>query len=90
MERLDGSCFDWLGWRRGCIKDLLGLSHPVLRNNIPTLNKYALGFCLGDELVCRPKAGWVGVLFRIEEVEFWTHLTGAEFDALRRYRILHP
>ena len=46
------------------------------------LRKYAIGYCNGAELPCRPKTDCYGVMFQTDEVHFWTHLLDIEFNRI--------
>jgi hypothetical protein len=46
------------------------------------LRRYAVGYCEGERLICRPKNGGVAVLFVKDEREFWFHLRAKEFVAV--------
>ena len=86
MERLDPLLFSWGRWRRGCPLDVLGLecrSDALLsRRGRAILRGKALGWCPGDQLVCRPKPGTVAVMFWIGDGHWWFHMMLDEFRAV--------
>ena len=84
MERLDSSLFDWLTWRNGSITDILSIPQRTecLINKRDELRKYAIGWCPAEETPCRPKTGYIAVMFLVEERQFWTHLTKEEFEGI--------
>ena len=78
---LDFSAFDWLTWRAGCLVDVLGVANhtAAIQDNACLLRTYAIGYCPGTQLLCRPKADTMAVMFLVGEQLFWTHLTDVEF-----------
>ena len=46
------------------------------------LRKFAIGYCKGESLLCRPKSDNYGVMFQKGNVCFWTHLTAKEFGCI--------
>jgi len=82
FERMDSSYFDWLTWSAGSIGEMLHIQHReacvVAAQNI--LRKYAIGWCPAEQLPCRPKAGYVAVMFLFNDNTFWTHITNKEFE----------
>jgi hypothetical protein len=83
IDYLDPQLFTWSRWRVRSISDL-GLirvrMHFLLDKKI-TLNRYAVGYCKGENLVCRPKINHTAVMF-FKECHFWFHLRNEEFDAI--------
>jgi len=84
LERMNSSYFDWLTWRNGSPLDMFGIrcSTGELILNTDTLRKYAVGWCPGESLVCRPKLDHVAVVFIKDDVPFWFHLRRDEFDLI--------
>ena len=83
LPNLDSTLFDWLTWRNGSIHDLGIVScryeliisvHGKLR-----LREYAIGWCFGESLNCRPKQEEIAVLFEKDDKKFWFHLRRKEF-----------
>lgn len=81
LARMSGESFDWLKWNAGTMVELLGVNcrYEDIKNKAAVLRRYAIGYCPGESLVCRPKHNCVGVMFLKEDTEFWTHLTAKEF-----------
>lgn len=84
FERLDGTIFDWLAWKNGTILDVLRVQsrYDDVVKNRKLIRKYAVGWCPGEQLYCRPKENHVGVMFLVDEQMFWTHFTNKEFKAV--------
>lgn len=74
--------FDWIIWRNGSPLDIFGL--PLRNYTIhrikPLINRYSIGYCNGEELVCRPKIGHKAVMFYKDEEYYWFHMTNEEFE----------
>lgn len=81
MQYLNGSLFDWLAWRAGNLTECLNLRtrENVIVSNAETIRKYAIGWCHGESIVCRPKTDTIAVMFFTNEIEWWTHFTVKEF-----------
>lgn len=83
LERMHGTSFDFLTWSGGGLTNLgLPNRYDIIKSNIHILKKYAVGYCLGDELLCRPKKDEVGVMFLKDDRYFWTHMIPEEFKLL--------
>jgi hypothetical protein len=84
QQRIDSSLFTWEAWRAGSLLEVLGVSLRLLpRERIRVkLRRYAIGWCPGGEVPCRPKADQFAVMFRVGDREFWTHLLPSEFSEL--------
>lgn len=83
IPQLDSSLFDWLTWRNGTIHDL-GIQACryeliISENGKEQLRKYAVGFCYGENLPCRPKQE-MAVMFFKNDLYFWFHLRKNEFE----------
>ena len=80
MEELNEQSFDWLTWRNGSILKIFGIRHrfePIIRNK-DIIRKYAVGYCRTDNIPCRPKPGYIAVMFDTNEQNcnrWWTHFT---------------
>jgi len=83
LYRMHGISFDWLTWRNGWLDDL-GIKHNYfdIINNQNRIKKYAIGWCLGTEVLCRQKEDTYAVMFLKGERQFWTHLTKKEFEEI--------
>jgi hypothetical protein len=80
LEHLNGTTFDWLSWQGGTLAKL-GLFNrkQIILSNRQTIKRYAVGYCEGDQLLCRPKPNTIAVMFFKEGEFFWTHLMADEF-----------
>jgi len=80
---MHGTSFDWLLWEGGSLTRL-DVQHNSchIAAMAETIRKHAVGWCPGEELLCRPKPGTVGVMFLQDEEFWWTHLTVYEFAAV--------
>lgn len=84
FEQLDATQFDWVLWRSGNMLDVLGIRNrynDILLNRKLIL-KHAIGYCKGENLICRPKNNHFAVMFLVNEIMFWTHFTEKEFNAI--------
>ena len=80
LEHLHGASFDWLHWQNGSIIDFgFPCREPFIIANRDTIRKHAIGYCKGEELVCRPKINHMAVMYLYEDRYFWSHLTNKEF-----------
>jgi hypothetical protein len=57
-------------------------AHIISRKDL--LVKYAIGYCSGTTLSCRPKSEHYAVMFQKDDIQFWTHLTVEEFTNIGR------
>jgi hypothetical protein len=46
------------------------------------IRQYAVGWCCGEELLCRPKCGEIAIMFLKDDVFFWFHLRKNEFEEI--------
>ena len=84
LRKMDATQFNWSTWRAGTITDLLNVpqrTHNLIKNKV-ILNKYAIGWCPAEELICRPKENCVAIMFHFHGTDFWTHLTNKEFEII--------
>jgi hypothetical protein len=72
--------FDWIRWRNGSAKtlDILCREQDLILNR-NKIKDYAVGYCEGESLICRPKVDNIAVMFLKDDIEFWFHLTKKEF-----------
>jgi hypothetical protein len=84
MTEWDSTLFDWSTWRAGNIWDMFKLQchTAVLVKNGRILREYAVGWCPGERLMCRPKANNVAIMFYKDGVHFWFHLRKHEFEEI--------
>jgi hypothetical protein len=70
-------------WRAGSILDLgVRCRYASIIENKHILQKYAIAYCDGTEVVCRTKSDRVAVMFKKGETVFWNHLTTREFKEI--------
>ena len=82
IEHYNEQSFDWLTWRNGSIIEMFKIHHreSLITANAETLRKHAIGYCDADNIPCRPKKGYVAVMFNTGEINnWWTHLAIKEF-----------
>ncbi len=82
IHRSNGQCFDWLTWRAGSILEVFNIKHRYdnILLNRNKIRKHAIGYCLADNIPCRPKEGYIAVMFEIDFRQWWTHFTIKEFN----------
>ena len=83
IPRLNSEFFTWLNWRAGQIKDLgvfCRYADITSVRGISILRRYAIGYCFGEELLCRPKSNQIALMCFKDNEEFWFHLRLAEFN----------
>ncbi len=84
IERMHGTSFDWLTWSGGWLIDL-GLKaqrFQLIKDNSDIIRQYAVGYCDGESLLCRPKLNEIAVMFLKDDKYFWTHIRKEEFEYL--------
>ena len=84
IYQMDASIFDWLTWRNGDIwyEFHIPCRTAALVANRKILQKYAIGWCRGENLVCRPKENHIAIMFLKDEKQFWFHLRDYEFKQI--------
>ena len=83
IEHFNGQSFDWLTWRSGSILQIFKIPHRTyaITANADLIRKYAIGWCDATKIPCRPKIGYIAVMFNTGELyNWWTHLTIKEFE----------
>jgi hypothetical protein len=82
IPRMDSSRFDWLTWRSGSILEVFNVYNrtPSIVASSLLLRKYAIGWCHSENVPCRPKIGYISVMFLTDDREWWTHITKEEFE----------
>ena len=82
LPKLDSSLFTWLNWKAGSIHDL-GLKcryDDIISSKGKTiLSLYAIGWCFGEGLLCRPKETEIALMCEKNDELFWFHLRNYEF-----------
>jgi hypothetical protein len=91
LRRMQGVYFDWSCWRAGTLVEL-GVANRfvAIKENANILRQHAIGWCPGEQVVCRQKTGLVAVMFWVAETNnadhfnderlFWTHIRQNEFE----------
>ena len=46
------------------------------------LKQYAIGYCDGENLGCRPKENEKAIMFLKDDIYFWFHLRNKEFEII--------
>lgn len=84
IPRLHETSFDWLLWRNGNLVSTFNLPQrsEIIKANRYLLREHAIGWCESDNLVCRPKKGYIAVMFSYNDLDFWTHFTKDEFETI--------
>ena len=83
IEKIDPQLFTWSRWRKGSPADLLVMARKnSIIENKTRLKKYAVGYCDGESLLCRPKIDHKAIMFFKDGKHFWFHVTNEEFVAL--------
>lgn len=83
IEHFNEQSFNWVTWRGGSISEIFGIRHrfePIYRNR-DLIKEYAIGWCKSDNIPCRPKVGYISVMFETDFRRWWTHFTVKEFLA---------
>lgn len=83
LEKMHGTSFDWLTWSRGGLINLgLRNRYKLIKDNLDIIRKYAIGYIQSEHCLCRPKEGYIAVMFLKDNEYFWTHLTKEEFSLI--------
>lgn len=83
IEKIDSTLFDWISWRSGSPLDFfVPCRESALVEIRPILRRYAIGYCIGENLLCRPKLNHKAVMFFKNDLHFWFHLTNREFERI--------
>jgi hypothetical protein len=79
---LDPTAFDWFTWTRGVPSDIFGI--PLRTSSLGIIKdiarQYAIGYCDGEQLICRPKINHKAVMFFMNGEYYWFHFRNEEFD----------
>lgn len=87
IEHLHGTSFDWLSWQGGTLSQLGLISREqIILSNSNIIKKYAIGYCKGEQLLCKPKLNTVAIMFLKDDNYFWTHFTIKEFNIIFRIK----
>jgi len=81
IEHYHEQSFTWDSWSGGNLTEMLNIPNrkEIILDNIDIIRKHAIGWCISDDVVCRPKKGKVSVMFLTNEIEWWTHFEMDEF-----------
>lgn len=82
LPKLDSTLFTWLNWKAGSIHDLgLKCRYEEITSAVGKLilKTVAIGWCFGENLPCRPKAGEIGLMCHKNGEDFWFHIRIGEF-----------
>ena len=85
--KLNPQHFDWILWRSGSPVDIFGMklrTETINSESTHLFKKYAVGYCNGENLVCRPKKGYKAVMFLKNDEVFWFHVKNEEFILLTK------
>lgn len=85
IPELHGESFDWLSWRNGSLINKFNIRNRYedIVLNKQLIIKNAIGYCNAESVICRPKKGYIAVMFDTNESNFntwWTHFTIKEFN----------
>ena len=81
IEYLDEGLFTWSRWRGGSPVDL-GIflcRENIIFENKHILKEFAVGYCDGEKLICRPKRNNKALMFFKNGEHFWFHITNREW-----------
>ena len=87
LPKIDSTNFTWSLWRNGSIHDfnIPCRYHAITEEgNARVLRQYAIGWCDGESVVCRPKKDTRAIMFDHDGVVFWFHLFTKEFKKVFR------
>lgn len=80
IHRISAAQFTWDIWRAGSISEFhIPCREECIIKASEILRKYAVGYCDGGQLLCRPKTGEMAVMFFYNNEHFWFHLRKKEF-----------
>jgi hypothetical protein len=82
MEKLESSLFTWQEWRANEFFSCFGVSVRYSWHVREKVRKAAVGYCKGENLVCRPKENHYAVMLWDGNDHWWTHLSHREFERI--------
>ena len=86
MKKISPDYFDWITWRNGSPLDLF--EYQLRSYNLKSIKsefiRCVIGYCDGEELICRPKTKHKAVLFFKDNEYYWFHFTNEEFRFLTK------
>ena len=83
IPKIDSSLFTWLEWRAFSIKELgvfCRYADITSCRGKAILRKYAIGYCKGENLLCRPKLNHTALMCFKDGEHLWFHLRNNEFQ----------
>jgi len=86
LPQLDPSLFDFFTWINGSPFATFGIpcvySELTKEENKRIFKMYAIGYCNGENLICRPKTDTKAVMFCKDGENLWFHFTNKEFEEI--------
>jgi hypothetical protein len=85
---MHGTSFDWLTWCGGSLTRLgvrYNSCHIEAMKHV--IRQYAVGWCEGESVLCRPKPGQIAVMFLKDDEFWWTHIWKNEFEVVFNDRL---
>ena len=76
IEHYHEQSFTWDSWSGGNLTEMLNIPNrkEIILDNIDIIRKHAIGWCISDDVVCRPKKGKVSVMFEVAATLCFTSL----------------
>ena len=86
LQQLDPTLFDLFTWINGSPYATFGIpciySELTKNCNKSIFKQYAVGYCNGENLICRPKINHKAVMFCKDGDYLWFHFTNKEFEEI--------
>lgn len=82
LPKLNSTYFDWKKWSASSIHDFgipCRYEKLISLESKNILNKYAIGWAYGENILCRPKKNHIAVMFEKDDNQFWFHVRNNEF-----------
>ena len=82
LQRIDSALFTKYLHEGGSVTKIFGWKHRYteLYKHKDVLYLYAIGYCKGASLYYKAKVGWYAVMFSYNNITWWNHFTGKEFQ----------
>jgi hypothetical protein len=82
LEKLPPEYFTWSRWRACNIFEKLQVPfrYEFIIQHRQTIRQYAIGYVESEKVSTRPKADHYSVMFFIDDIHSWCHLTKKEFE----------
>ena len=85
---MHGTSFDFTTWLNGDIHEFIpACRKELIVNKKDVFKKYAIGWCYGEEVICRPKLEKIAVMFLKNDIYFWFHMNIDEFNIIFKEKI---